>query len=101
MEARITTDDYPEETTWALKRKIDGFAEMQGGPYATSDPTYPYYNDEKCLDAGEYTFEILDAYGDGICCEQGIGGYEIFVNGVLEASGAQFYSRSENMIQCV
>ena len=101
VETRLTTDEYPEETTWALKRNIDGSIEMKGGPYDSSNPDYPDYNDKKCLDIGEYTFEILDSYDDGICCGVGNGRYEVFVDGILEASGAEFESRSENLIQCM
>ena len=34
-----------------------------------------------CLASDDYTFTINDAYGDGICCEYGGGGYIIKVDG--------------------
>ncbi|MFK8016491.1 MAG: hypothetical protein AB8G17_13750 [Gammaproteobacteria bacterium] len=33
------------------------------------------------LAVGEYEFSIADSYGDGLCCNEGEGGYSISVNG--------------------
>ena len=38
-----------------------------------------------------YTFEILDSYGDGICCAYGDGAYSLVdANGTTIASGGEF-----------
>ena len=29
------------------------------------------------LDLGSYYFEIFDSYGDGLCCNEGIGSYQL------------------------
>ncbi|MCB0704831.1 MAG: T9SS type A sorting domain-containing protein [Saprospiraceae bacterium] len=70
----ILTDNYPGETTWELA--IDGGATIYtGGPYPS---TGTLYTTEWCLDPEEcYTFTIFDAYGDGICCNYGLGNYNI------------------------
>merc|ERR1712174_181792 len=43
-----------------------------------------------CLASDEYTFTITDAYGDGICCSYGNGGYKITVDGTEVVSGGDF-----------
>merc|ERR1719297_624010 len=43
-----------------------------------------------CLETDEYTFYITDAYGDGICCSYGTGGYKIKVDGEEVVSGGEF-----------
>merc|ERR1712176_1397587 len=43
-----------------------------------------------CLASDEYTFTITDAYGDGICCSYGNGGYIIKVDGTEVVNGGDF-----------
>merc|ERR1711902_400267 len=43
-----------------------------------------------CLASDEYTFTITDAYGDGICCCYGQGGYVIKVDGTEVVNGGEF-----------
>merc|ERR1712029_798671 len=38
----------------------------------------------QCFSSGSYTFKITDAYGDGICCSYGNGGYSVEVNLVVK-----------------
>merc|ERR1712176_186944 len=45
-----------------------------------------------CLSTGTYTFEILDSYGDGICCSYGSGSYSVEANGEVLVSGGEFGS---------
>ena len=42
------------------------------------------------LGVGDYTFIILDEFGDGICCGFGAGTYTLDVNGVEVGSGGEF-----------
>jgi hypothetical protein len=87
---KITLDNYGSETSWTLK---DGSgttvasspAYTDGNPGAVADVDLTLPND--C-----YTFEILDSYGDGMCCAYGSGGYQIWANGALIAgmSGGSF-----------
>merc|ERR1712029_978589 len=50
-----------------------------------------------CLETDEYTFNIADTYGDGICCSYGSGEYKIKVNGEEVVSGGEFgASKTEN-----
>merc|ERR1712232_1509096 len=96
-----TADEYPEETEWSLKRNSTGVIEMKSVKYNINDIDYPVYSEAKCVGEGEYTFTILDAYEDGICCGVGNGTYNVFVDGVLQASGAKFGRTEEHSIQCI
>jgi len=92
----ILTDNYPGETTWSLT-DVTGAAVASGGPYvdvATS------IQEVVCVGDGCYTFTILDAFGDGICCGYGTGSYELTVDGAVVATGAEFLS-SEATSFCI
>jgi lysyl endopeptidase len=75
----LTPDDYGSETTWELKDS-GGNTLYSGGPYTDGNSTPVIEN--WCLPPGCYDLVINDAYGDGICCGWGQGGYTI-------VSGAQ------------
>jgi len=92
----ILTDDYPGETTWTLT-DVNGDAVASGGPYASVATSI---QEEVCVGDGCYTFTIFDAYGDGLCCEYGIGSYDLSVDGAVLATGAEF-SSSEVSSFCI
>lgn len=90
----ITTDRYASETSWAIKNSTGAVVAQGGGSWtdlaATGQtvqaPVLVTLNPNQC-----YTFEILDAYGDGICCSYGNGAYSIVdANGTTIGSGAEF-----------
>jgi len=70
VSVQITTDDYPEETSWTLKKvgscagQID--PNLSSPTYASKNTLQPIF--EQCVDKGLYQFTINDAYGDGMCC---------------------------------
>ncbi len=70
----IDTDDFGSETIWTVES--EGVLLYHGGPYAdvgggtTETATF-------CLAEGCFTFTIMDAAGDGICCGWGEGDYSI------------------------
>ncbi len=69
----LTLDEYGSETTWQV-RSDNGTVVDAGGPYQDgADGTV--VTEEICVTDGCYTFEIFDAFGDGICCEYGNGSY--------------------------
>jgi len=91
----IVTDRYGSETTWKL-RNSNNQVIQSGGPYtnlssnttATQPVVYAQLNPTEC-----YSFEILDSYGDGMCCSYGQGRYEVKdANGTVIASGGEFVS---------
>lgn len=86
-ELELTTDNYGGETSWQITESSSQTV-VSGGSYASNTT----YNEAVCLDDGDYTFTITDAYGDGICCSYGYGSYNLIVNGSSVASGDSFGS---------
>ncbi len=85
----INFDDYPEETSWTVTDN-NGSTVTSGGTYGNqADGSTLVIN--SCLPAGCYDFNMLDEYGDGMCCGYGNGSYEVTDgDGNVLASGAQF-----------
>ena len=80
----ILTDLYPDETTWSVTNDA-GEVVWSGGPYEATETTY---SESLCLPYGCYTLEVVDSYGDGICCGQyGDGNYTLTAGGEVLASG--------------
>lgn len=84
----LVTDNFGEETTWDLTND-DGDEITSGGPYPDSISTEPLVVSE-CLDDGDYTFTIYDSFGDGICCSEGSGSYELALGNTVLKSGGIF-----------
>merc|ERR1719295_525649 len=82
----LTTDNYPAETAWDIKNS-SGDEKYNGSGYSDANTLYTL---NMCLEPDEYTFKITDAYGDGICCSYGNGGYIIKVDGTEVVSGGEF-----------
>jgi endonuclease I len=83
----LTTDNYGYETSWTLTN-TNNQEVAKGGSYANSTD----YNENICLNDGDYTFTINDSYGDGICCTYGNGSYDISLAGTSLISGGSFAS---------
>jgi len=86
----LTTDNYPAETEWTLRKKSGEVVETGSG-YKTAGKTY---EKKLCLTEEEHEFEITDSYGDGMCCSYGSGSYTVTVNDVVVKTGGQ-YGESE------
>ncbi len=70
----ITTDTYPEETSWRITDS-EGSVVATGGNYGLNLTLFTEYF---CLDEGEcYTFRMFDSGGDGLCCGFGDGNYNL------------------------
>merc|ERR1712113_826854 len=87
VDVEITIDNYADETTYEIKDSSDTKV-MQGSGW----PANSVNSFWKCFSSGSYTFTITDAYGDGICCSYGNGGYSVKVDDKEVASGGQFGS---------
>ncbi|MBP7514535.1 MAG: T9SS type A sorting domain-containing protein, partial [Flavobacteriales bacterium] len=70
----INTDDYGSETTWTIEAA--GATLYSGGPYADVSGG-EVHTAEFCLEEACFSFTIMDAVGDGICCAYGDGHYTI------------------------
>jgi hypothetical protein len=90
LEITILTDDYASETSWDIKN-ANGTVLESGGSGYTNNTEYeisfviPY---EGC-----FTFTLYDSFGDGICCEYGLGSYSVQDGaGTVLISGGEFAS---------
>jgi hypothetical protein len=94
----ITTDYYASETSWSIKNSAGATVAQGGGNWqdlggtqagqTVQAPVLVTLNPSEC-----YTFEIYDAYGDGICCAYGDGAFSLVdANGTTFASGGEFAS---------
>jgi hypothetical protein len=83
----IFPDNFPDEISWNLKEN--------GIQIATGN----FLSDTVCIDENScLQFTILDSYGDGICCGQGNGSYNLYINGVNVQSGGN-YTTSESYFE--
>jgi Hint module len=72
----ITTDEYPEETSWSIKLGNTVIFEQPAGSLT---PWNSLVSERVVLVPGvSYTFEISDTEGDGICCRYGNGNFIVY-----------------------
>jgi hypothetical protein len=83
----LRTDNLPQETTWAITGSA-GNVVASGGPYTVPNQLMQLNNTLPQADC--YKFTIYDAGGNGICCANGTGVYEISSNGTIIKQGGQF-----------
>lgn len=91
----IVLDDWPQETTWEIKDS-SGAVIHSGGPYPGQDFQTINANNLALATDDCYTFEIFDAYGDGICCGFGNGSYTLETqSGDVIITGGNFGSSED------
>jgi len=81
----IMIDNYGEETAWEI-HDSNNVLKYSGKDY----PKNELAEVQMCLSDGSYTFEIADAWGDGICCDSGVGFYKLEANGAVIFEGGDF-----------
>ena len=90
---KITTDQYGTESSWKI-RKGNNAVLASGGPYTDLAASGTTVQPEVTVTLPAmdcYKFEMLDAYGDGMCCNYGQGGYEVTTSdGTVVLSGGEF-----------
>lgn len=91
----ITLDDYPGESSWSITNDNTGQDVFTSGPFSGLEPG----TDQSlvlCLEAGCYTFTMSDSYGDGMCCDNGNGSYEVLNPqlGTIASGGSFTYTES-------
>ncbi|CAM2853744.1 endonuclease [Vibrio neptunius] len=91
LSLKLTTDSYGSETSWTLKNSNNQTL-FSGSNYGNNAS----YEKAMCVESGSYVFEILDSYGDGICCSSGNGSYTLASNGQTLASGGEFTNASQH-----
>lgn len=92
----LTLDNYGTDITWMLESAA-GTMLYEGGPYEDLDEgeviEVPF-----CLTTACYVFTINDAFGNGICCDEGEGSYVIYGPDslVLAESDGQYGAQNVN-----
>ena len=86
----LNTDNYGSETSWTLIDDATGLEIASGSGYSSNSA---YEISVDLATSACYTFTILDAYSDGICCTYGQGNYSLTLNGVVIATGGDFESQ--------
>ena len=95
---QVSTDSFPEETSWVLTRNITNGTSSstevilmtQPGPLNTS----ALYVEEECLQKGNYDFILSDTYGDGIMVEDY---YRIAIGETLIGLGSSGFTNQVNL----
>jgi len=95
----LKTDNNPQETTWEI-RDLQGNTLATGGPYA--EPKHVYQSVVDLAWGTCYEFRIMDAGGNGMCCDNGVGFFKVYNGNVTVSQGNsfgnsvtnQFYSQS-------
>jgi len=84
----IDLDNYPDETAWQILDDQGNYVYQSLGYNGQSGTVTENF----CLDNGCYDLYFIDYYGDGICCGQGNGSYELKrdIDDYIVASGGQF-----------
>lgn len=87
VKVMLKTDNSPQETTWEIRNSMN-VAVANGGPYAEANKLYQQTFTLPQADC--YTFTINDTGGNGICCSNGNGAYELSSNGIPIKQGGPF-----------
>ncbi len=87
IKINLRTDNSPQETTWEIRNSLDVVV-ASGGPYPL--PNKLYQQTITLPQADCYSFTINDTGGDGICCSNGNGGYEVSSSGTIIKQGGSF-----------
>jgi len=92
----LIPDNYGSETTWQFKNSA-GTVLYSGGPYTNGNST-PVEVTFTLAGDDCYTFTIFDAWGDGICCDYGIGSYKLeTADGTVIVEGGAFGSEESTL----
>ncbi|MDA9563069.1 T9SS type A sorting domain-containing protein [Flavobacteriales bacterium] len=76
----IDADDYPDETSWEIIDEATNQVVASGSLSAGTQ----IFSEDICLNYNScFSLYVYDSFGDGICCDFGIGFFQ-----VLDASGA-------------
>ncbi|HRH37401.1 MAG TPA: T9SS type A sorting domain-containing protein [Flavobacteriales bacterium] len=93
----LTLDNYGSDITWILTADDDTTVLYSGGPY----PDFQEGDVDTvqfCLTSHCYIFTIYDLFGNGICCDEGLGSYMIMADStVLGESDGQYEAEYETI----
>jgi len=92
----IKTDEFGSETSWSVSHSGSTDTMFDEPPLGQVFSDLGTYEVSKCLSPGAYKFTINDAFGDGLCCENGNGSYSVFLDGELIASGGESFASQDH-----
>lgn len=85
----LVPDNYGSEITWNFTGPGGTPVYASGGPYVDGNTTP--VNASICVPTGsQVVFTLSDSYGDGICCANGNGSYNVSVDGNTVKAGGSF-----------
>lgn len=82
----INFDLNPEDISWVMTQESSGYQFSNKRSAAGIVPE------------GNYTFEITDSYGDGLCCDYGFGGYDLRLNSLNFYSSNGTFGKREMIV---
>ena len=86
---KVTLDDWGSETSFAIE-KADGTVVKEWGPFADGQAG-KVITKNITLPTGAYIFVIYDDFGDGICCSDGAGKWQLTKDGsTIATSNGRF-----------
>lgn len=95
----LNLDDFPEETGWTVRNKADGSLLGQAVPGDYTEKRATVVETVFLPSGSTCIFEITDAYGDGMCCNQPPGTYLVILGrvatGTVLASGGDKFGASQ------
>jgi hypothetical protein len=96
----LTTDANPSQTSWTLR---NGKGKLIGASQPNKYESSTTYEHTACLKPGVFKFSIRDVNGDGLCCDDGEGGYVLSVNEevIREVSGEYVFQKDEFQFEVV
>lgn len=88
MVIKIKCDKYGQETSWELRNLANNqiVRQKKKGSYSA----FSTDNVVACVPHGKYRFTVRDAMGDGMCCGEGRGWYDITLDGRKVIRGSDF-----------
>lgn len=85
----ITTDNYPDETSFKITN-LDTSNVIHNQNYNSDNINSNITTNVVINNTGNYLFEILDGYGDGICCIEGNGDYSFDIDSTHINDGGEY-----------
>ncbi|MFK7813672.1 MAG: Ig-like domain-containing protein [Maribacter sp.] len=99
LDLEITFDSFAEETSWRVIN-ADGSEQPASGSYTSTESNTTVIEQITGLTDGTYQFIIEDTFGDGICCAEGLGSYNVSKNGIKLFEGGSF-GTSQSFVFCI
>ena len=92
LDVQVQTDEYAGETSWEILNEESEVVAVSP-PYQNNT----LQNHMVFLPSGDYEFVMMDAFGDGICCQFGEGWYRISNNCGLDTANYEFSTATDTI----